>query len=611
MKKLIFSAFLLLSLLSFAQKGDYLQYLRSGYENAKNDEGKIFWLSRLSTYYFEPDEKKSDSFMNRLREIAEQSDDNKKSRLTTLANLYDAERNLQLDDYSFYISKAVNFSRKARASAVDNGQSDLIVFSYIYMAEGKRFLGQMDSSWFYVNDVSNDVLNSTSDSTQLEYYITKSRILQERRELNKALDNAIAALKIAERTHNYYQLRTAYLRLSSMYTEWGEVSKSREYLKMAEILCKNEEDDHQLTNLYIVMGQSYAGESEYFSMGRGYLFKAIELAKKTSDDTWKTSAYLALINSYINNKKTDSAILLINRYFNELTEYYRKSSLNARFDYRLGRFYYSIGMNFSDPSRKAEYFSKAFNELTKARSYYYSQGSNYYWHWFSYYYAVCSYYKNRYPGQTSIYSSLSDTTFSSHPNYSDSMVTYFNYARNAALLIKDPELLKNVAEWKEFLAKQDNDYNNAYYYRSIYDSCNNLLLGFANTKEKFLKENELKEYREREEQERVRQLHNIQYIGITAVIALIFIILTLMGYLKVSEGMLRIIGFFAFIFLFEFVILLLDEKIHAIMHGEPWKILLIKIGIAAVLLPLHHWLEHKVINYLSKRRMLTNSNLVS
>ena len=32
--------------------------------------------------------------------------------------------------------------------------------------------------------------------------------------------------------------------------------------------------------------------------------------------------------------------------------------------------------------------------------------------------------------------------------------------------------------------------------------------------------------------------------------------------------------------------------------------MLIKIFLAAILLPLHHWLEHKVIHYLNSRRKI-------
>ncbi|MEI2748753.1 MAG: hypothetical protein V9E88_08355 [Ferruginibacter sp.] len=76
---------------------------------------------------------------------------------------------------------------------------------------------------------------------------------------------------------------------------------------------------------------------------------------------------------------------------------------------------------------------------------------------------------------------------------------------------------------------------------------------------------------------------------------------------KISKGTIKTIGFFAFIFLFEFIILLADNQIHHWTHGEPWKIILIKIGLIAILLPLHHWLEEKVIHHLTNKDLLSNS----
>src|SRR5204862_8324769 len=98
--------------------------------------------------------------------------------------------------------------------------------------------------------------------------------------------------------------------------------------------------------------------------------------------------------------------------------------------------------------------------------------------------------------------------------------------------------------------------------------------------------------------------HNIQYMGITAAIAGVFIVLVMFGIFSVSPSTIRILGFFAFIFLFEFIILLADNQIHHWTHGEPWKILAIKIGLISVLLPFHHFLEEKVIHYLTSKKML-------
>jgi hypothetical protein len=47
---------------------------------------------------------------------------------------------------------------------------------------------------------------------------------------------------------------------------------------------------------------------------------------------------------------------------------------------------------------------------------------------------------------------------------------------------------------------------------------------------------------------------------------------------------------------------LFDNAIHEITHGEPWKVLSIKIVLIGMLLPLHHYVEHKVVNNLLKRK---------
>jgi hypothetical protein len=78
-----------------------------------------------------------------------------------------------------------------------------------------------------------------------------------------------------------------------------------------------------------------------------------------------------------------------------------------------------------------------------------------------------------------------------------------------------------------------------------------------------------------------------------------------MGIFKVSESTIKVLGFFAFIMFFEFIILIADNKIHHYTHGEPWKVLAIKIVLIALLLPFHHWLEKKTIKYLTSHNRLT------
>jgi|GEM_PF-425464 len=114
---------------------------------------------------------------------------------------------------------------------------------------------------------------------------------------------------------------------------------------------------------------------------------------------------------------------------------------------------------------------------------------------------------------------------------------------------------------------------------------------------------------EREHQETLRR-HYLQYTAITIGILSAFILLIMLGSLKVPEWIIRMLGFFSFIFLFEFIILLADHKIHEMTEGEPWKVLLIKIFLIAILLPLHHEIEKWVITYLLHHKLLNLNNLL-
>jgi uncharacterized membrane protein len=152
------------------------------------------------------------------------------------------------------------------------------------------------------------------------------------------------------------------------------------------------------------------------------------------------------------------------------------------------------------------------------------------------------------------------------------------------------------------------DFKNAYLYNNKYRVYSDSLRKLSTEKDLMAleveNENKRKEREALAEEEAVRTRHNIQYMGITVAIACVFILLTMFGIFRVSSTTIRILGFFAFIFLFEFIILLADHEIHHLTHGEPWMIMAIKIVLISILLPLHHFLEEKVIHYLTSRKML-------
>jgi hypothetical protein len=154
----------------------------------------------------------------------------------------------------------------------------------------------------------------------------------------------------------------------------------------------------------------------------------------------------------------------------------------------------------------------------------------------------------------------------------------------------------------EVLYAGKKDYNNAYHYailnRALSDSLNNM-----SKKDQLLIMEIDHETRQRdlaaeqEKQSTIRR-HYLQYNAIIIIIIGVFIVLLMLGSLKVSEWIIKMLGFFSFIFLFEFIVLIADHKIHEVTQGEPWKILLIKIFLIGTLLPFHHWIEKRVVSFL-------------
>ena len=98
------------------------------------------------------------------------------------------------------------------------------------------------------------------------------------------------------------------------------------------------------------------------------------------------------------------------------------------------------------------------------------------------------------------------------------------------------------------------DYKNAFYYNAKYHVYKDSLQTLEAERDLLALEvdNENKRKQREVEAEIVatNERHNIQYMGITALIATAFIVLVMLGAFSVSKSTILIMGFFSFIFLF-------------------------------------------------------------
>jgi tetratricopeptide (TPR) repeat protein len=117
------------------------------------------------------------------------------------------------------------------------------------------------------------------------------------------------------------------------------------------------------------------------------------------------------------------------------------------------------------------------------------------------------------------------------------------------------------------------------------------------------KDKEINDHKLKEKEAKLEHRHNIQYMGMALGALAIILVLILLGLVKARPWVIRSMSFFSFIFIFEFIILILDNRIHELTAGEPWKIMMIKVVVIGLLLPFHHFVEKQVAHNLIHKNL--------
>jgi hypothetical protein len=101
-------------------------------------------------------------------------------------------------------------------------------------------------------------------------------------------------------------------------------------------------------------------------------------------------------------------------------------------------------------------------------------------------------------------------------------------------------------------------------------------------------------------QDAEQRKHNIQYAAMAlGLIFLTTIFLLLSRTIVVNTRLIEIVGVIGLLIVFEFMYLVLHPFLSTLTHDSPFLMLLILVFIAAIIVPLHHWLEdwikHKLV----------------
>lgn len=119
------------------------------------------------------------------------------------------------------------------------------------------------------------------------------------------------------------------------------------------------------------------------------------------------------------------------------------------------------------------------------------------------------------------------------------------------------------------------------------------------------------EYAERERQRELSELkglqreerqHNLQYAAISlGMVTLLILFLVLSHSVLANQKLIRFLSVISLLIVFEFLNLLLHPWLGAVTHHSPALMLLAMVAIGALLVPLHHRLEHWITHKLIEK----------
>ena len=568
MQKIVIILFLFIALFQkkcFAQFYKQLDSLCIMCNRTTSDSQKVSSLGKLANfYYIFKLNSQGDSILNQQLLIAELSND---STLILEALFGDAILNIGPSATSESFNKTIQFVQKGIGYAKANNKFDYLALGYIRMSEILRKRGEYDKAF------SNSILalsllqNVTSDSVKTITYIELGDTYLDRGEAVSACSNYNNAFDIAVKIKSIVLQSKIHHCISEMYKKLDDPDNAREELNQSLLLNKK-------------MGNQEGVMMDYFDLARltdekFFFQRSIELADSLHDYKNLLNAKRLMLAYYYVKEKNEQQALRYLENEPDLKQSYLNNGIENYF-MALGNIFFYTGhidsaLNYYKIA-EPELGKKFDNNLSRINL---EQ------------IAECYRLENNFP----------------------EAISYYLKALQISVQMKEFNTIAIYSGKLSNLYEKQNDYKNAFIYSKQFivykDSLRTLskendiaLLGVDRENKKH--ENELYQQQQRDYNSR-----NIQYMGITIAIVIIFFIMLFVGSFPVSRLTVKLMGYFFFISLFEYIVLLIDNLVlsHSV-HNQPLKLWIIKIGVIALLVPFQHFLEHHVIGLLASKKLI-------
>lgn len=545
---------------------------------ATTPEQKVKCLDELSRVMMNINPQQGDEYGLELIAVAEESRDRK---LMVKAYLSNGIRCSYFAVKKEYISKAIEFYNRALLVARENRLDEDAGAVQLYLSSIYLNVPDNDKALSYATQAFSLISTLANDSLRAEAHNVYGHVYKVKNEKILALRNFLSALRIAEEIKNHSLIRNCYLYLSDFYSSIEDYDKAIDYFSMAykKLDVVNEKNVPYQRVVYMnSIGNLFAQKKSY-DIAISYFERSIAMADSLKFSSLKIPGYVSLLNQYLRIDQPGKALAYMSSPAGEnLKKYLGNFGMSSLIDHVYAVIYRDLGQ-FDSANY---YFNKAKPAFEKSNT----EATN-----ISFYGQLAKFYKVSGNNQKAI----------------EYYLKVKEMSEKSGLL----ENIQNAAKNLDTIYSRMGNFQLAGKYNVIYHQYKDSI--DKQNREKELAQVEADDEQQRqakllkEKEENDRRRKSTQLIAIAIFIAALFIALVMLGMFKVSKGTIRSLGFFAFIMLFEFIFLLFKKNITGITKGEPWKDLAFMIALAALLVPLHHWLEHKVIHYLTSHNRLTTS----
>ena len=577
MKGRLLTIFIILTLTTQAQQNPALiDSFKAKIARAKTVEDKVKQLGNMSMVMMNTNIAEADRYGELMIREAEIS---RKRPLMARAFLINARRYSILSMNKDFTQKALAAYDKALLFSRENKLEKETVEALLGLAIVTTEMPDLDKSLSYTTQAFAIASSLNDDTLKVDGYNTFGDIYQRKKERLLALRNYLNGLRIAEDVKNHTYLRSCYSNLSGFYADIKEYDKAIDYAQKArEELALTQSEGKQYNSVIDLfgLGNLYVAKKN-FEMSVYYFDESIRLADSLHYEPLKMPGYNGLLNQYIQSNQPQKALEFFDKR-KDLKQFITNFGLGYVIDHAYGEIYAKLA-KFDSARYYFERCAPAFETQSVPAS-----RVNFY---FDY---------------ADLYKKSGDQT---------NAIAYYDKAMTLAGSMSNMELQQDAAKELDSLYADAGDFKQSRLYGNLYHTYKDSLQKLGEQKDLMQAEIADEQQRDariaREEAAALDRKHSVQYMAIAIGIGIVFILLVAMGLFRVSVSTIKVMGFFSFIMLFEFIILLADTKIHHWTEGEPLPLLGIKIILIAMLLPLHHWLEHKVVSYLANKRLIVPS----